>query len=119
MCADISEPNSREPSPSSLRIKGRRAQAIVLSDSEGDQRVPDTVEKATPRREAVDLTSDAAPRSHDRTAAAVLRLSQGRACIPWACPLAPDIPDIHNAFISEQCSPDVKFIAKRDRPALV
>ena len=77
LLADISEPKSKEPSPSPLQVKGRQLQAVVLSDSEDDQRVPDTVEKAPPTDEAVDLTSPAKSQSHDTGTAAAPRLSQG------------------------------------------
>ncbi len=75
--ADISEPKSKEPSPSPVQVKDRRPQAVVLSDSEDDQRVPDTAEKAPLTDEAVDLTSPAKPQSHDTGTAAAVRLSQG------------------------------------------
>ena len=75
--ADISEATHKEPTPSPLQIKSRRQQPLVISESDDDQRVPDTVEKGAPGGEAVDLTSDAEPQSHDRGAAAAVRLSQG------------------------------------------
>ena len=73
--ADIAEPTRKEASPSPMQIKGRQPQAVVLSDSEDDQRVPDTAEKATPGHTAVDLTSS--PASQDRGAAAAQRLLHG------------------------------------------
>lgn len=75
--ADISEPKRKEPSPSPLQVKGKRPQAVVLSDSEDDQRVPDTVEKAAPKDEPVDLTSPGEPQSHDNGVAAASRLLPG------------------------------------------
>ena len=75
--ADISEPKRKQPSPSPLQVKGRQPQAVLLSDSEDDQRVPDTVEKAAPEDEPVDLTSPSEPQSFDSGIAAALRLLQG------------------------------------------
>ena len=42
-----------------MKIQGRQKDTVILSDSEDDQRVPDTVEKAVLQAEAVGLPSDA------------------------------------------------------------
>ena len=56
---------------------------MLVSDTDEDQRVPDTLEKARPQKdEPVDLTSDAEPERHDGEAAAALRLSKGKFRIP-------------------------------------
>ncbi len=65
-----------------MKVQGKQG-PVLVSDSDDDQRVPDTLEKARPQKdELVDLTSDAQPERHDGEAAAALRLSQGKSQIP-------------------------------------
>ena len=40
-----------------MRIRGRQRDSVILSDSEDDQRVPDTLGKAAPEAKAVGLPS--------------------------------------------------------------
>ena len=42
-----------------MKIQGRQKDTVILSDSEDDQRVPDTLEKAAPQAKAVGSSSDA------------------------------------------------------------
>ncbi|CAK0783636.1 hypothetical protein CVIRNUC_006835 [Coccomyxa viridis] len=54
---DIPDATSPQPSPSPMRIRGRQRDSVILSDSEDDQRVPDTLGKAAPEAKAVGLPS--------------------------------------------------------------
>ena len=77
LLADMSAAPSKESSPSPLRVKSKRPNTVLLSDSEDDQRVPDTVEKAAPRSEAVDTTSDCEALSLEGHSGISARLAQG------------------------------------------